>query len=192
VFFFNYSAVADGQYPVKVTAYDTAGNSAIANTTIAINNTTPADTVKPTVSVPSPAEGAVISGTVAPFTVNAADNVAIALVDTKIDTTASIIDTTSPYNGTINTTQYADGPHSLTVEVIDATGNTTTLTRNFTVRNAVTPPKPGDLNGDGKVNITDLSNLLSNWGKTGVPADLNSSGKVDITDLSILLKNWAQ
>jgi len=51
-------------------------------------------------------------------------------------------------------------------------------------------PKTGDLNGDGKVNVTDLSTLLTNWGKSGVTADLNGSGKVDISDLSVLLSNW--
>lgn len=54
------------------------------------------------------------------------------------------------------------------------------------------PPDPADLNQDGKVNITDLSTFLSNWGKigTGLMADINKNGKVDITDLSILLSNW--
>lgn len=46
-----------------------------------------------------------------------------------------------------------------------------------------------DLNKDGKVNITDLSILLSNWGKAGT-GDLNGDGKVNITDLSILLSHW--
>ena len=53
---------------------------------------------------------------------------------------------------------------------------------------------PGDLNGDGTVNVTDLSILLSNWGKTGVTAaqgDLNGDGTVNVTDLSILLSNWS-
>lgn len=53
-------------------------------------------------------------------------------------------------------------------------------------------PKTGDLNNDGKVNITDLSILLSDWGKPDVQADLNNSGKVDIADLSILLSNWTK
>lgn len=59
-----------------------------------------------------------------------------------------------------------------------------------------TPPTPTpptnrspDLNSDGKVNITDLSMLLSQWNQTG-SADLNNSGKVDLTDLSILLAAW--
>ena len=55
------------------------------------------------------------------------------------------------------------------------------------------PPtaKPGDLNSDGKVDITDLSTLLSNYGKTGA-GDINSSGQVDIFDLSILLSNYGK
>jgi hypothetical protein len=50
--------------------------------------------------------------------------------------------------------------------------------------------KQGDLNGDGKVDIFDLSILLSNWGSTGGVADINKDGKVDIFDLSVLLSNW--
>lgn len=46
-----------------------------------------------------------------------------------------------------------------------------------------------DLNGDGKVNVFDLSLLLGNWGKSG-KGDINSSGSVDIFDLSLLLANW--
>jgi hypothetical protein len=64
-----------------------------------------------------------------------------------------------------------------------------------------TPPpvsnKPGDLNGDGKVNILDLSILLANWNKTtdqiqasGSSPDLNGDGRVNILDLSVLLGKW--
>jgi hypothetical protein len=62
-----------------------------------------------------------------------------------------------------------------------------------------TPPTTtttlGDLNGDGTVNATDLSILLSNWGKTSATAaqgDLNGDGTVNATDLSILLSNWGK
>lgn len=53
------------------------------------------------------------------------------------------------------------------------------------------PPSGADLNGDGKVNITDLSILLSVWGTADPRADLNKNGKVDIADLSILLSGWS-
>ncbi|MFI5240327.1 MAG: glycosyl hydrolase [Candidatus Saccharimonadia bacterium] len=59
-----------------------------------------------------------------------------------------------------------------------------------------TPQIPGDLNGDGVVNILDLSILASNWGvHTGAGSssgDINSDGIVDITDLSIMASNWNQ
>jgi subtilisin family serine protease len=51
-------------------------------------------------------------------------------------------------------------------------------------------PVQGDLNGDNKVNLTDLSVLLSNYNTTNTVADINKSGKVDLTDLSILLGHW--
>jgi len=47
----------------------------------------------------------------------------------------------------------------------------------------------GDLNSDGKVDVTDLGILLSNWGASG-SADINKDGKVDVVDLGILLSNW--
>ena len=62
-----------------------------------------------------------------------------------------------------------------------------------------TPPSPppsstrlrGDCSADGKVNIFDLSILLSNWQRTTGTCDLSGDGVVNIFDLSILLSNWA-
>ena len=48
----------------------------------------------------------------------------------------------------------------------------------------------GDLNGDGTVNILDLSILLSNYNTTASSADINNDGVVNILDLSILLSNY--
>lgn len=54
----------------------------------------------------------------------------------------------------------------------------------------VKSPGTGDLNGDGRVNLTDFSILLFHWGTTSPVADINGDGKVDLTDFSILLFNW--
>lgn len=55
------------------------------------------------------------------------------------------------------------------------------------------PPVPGDANGDGRVDVTDLSMLLSNYGSTtNTTCDFDGSGKVDIFDLSILLSHYGQ
>jgi hypothetical protein len=50
--------------------------------------------------------------------------------------------------------------------------------------------KAGDLNGDGVVNVFDLSILLSDWGTNNTQADLNKDGTVNVFDLSDLLTHW--
>jgi hypothetical protein len=51
-------------------------------------------------------------------------------------------------------------------------------------------PSESDINKDGKVDISDLSLLLSKFGTTDPAADVNKDGKVDISDLSGLLTNF--
>ena len=70
---------------------------------------------------------------------------------------------------------YGANPSNVTELVVQYTTNCT---------------KTGDLNCDNKVDILDLSTLLSRWGSADATADLNQSGKVDILDLSILLSKW--
>jgi hypothetical protein len=48
---------------------------------------------------------------------------------------------------------------------------------------------PGDIDGDGVVNATDLALLFNNWGGAG-DTDLNGDGVTNGDDLSILLANW--
>jgi peptidoglycan/xylan/chitin deacetylase (PgdA/CDA1 family) len=50
----------------------------------------------------------------------------------------------------------------------------------------------GDLDNNGKVDIVDLSTLLSNYKTTNTVADVNGDKFVDIFDLSILLKNYSK
>lgn len=50
---------------------------------------------------------------------------------------------------------------------------------------------PGDVNGDGVVDFTDLVTLLASWGPcAGCPADLDGNGFVEFNDLVTLLANW--
>lgn len=53
--------------------------------------------------------------------------------------------------------------------------------------------KPGDLNGDGVVDVSDMLQLLNYWGECPVgpcPADLNNDGVVDVSDMMEVLNNW--
>lgn len=52
------------------------------------------------------------------------------------------------------------------------------------------PDCPGDLNGDGAIDLEDLATLLANYGTTGgayEDGDLDGDGDVDLSDLSALL-----
>ena len=52
-----------------------------------------------------------------------------------------------------------------------------------------------DFNSDGVVNVTDLSVLATNWGRTTAThaqGDANSDGTINIYDLSILASQWGQ
>ena len=51
----------------------------------------------------------------------------------------------------------------------------------------------GDINNDGKINITDFSILMYFWNKknpANVCADINSDGRVDLKDFSVMLYWW--
>lgn len=50
---------------------------------------------------------------------------------------------------------------------------------------------PGDLDGNGIVNVSDLLQVLAAWGSNpGHAADINGDGTVNVTDLITLLANW--
>ena len=53
---------------------------------------------------------------------------------------------------------------------------------------------PGDTDGDGDVDFTDLLHVIDDWGDcapaTYCPADVDRSGEVGLADLVLLLSNW--
>ena len=50
---------------------------------------------------------------------------------------------------------------------------------------------PADFNGDGQVNVSDLMDLLADWGGTG-RSDLDGDSTVGVTDLLTLLGAWGE
>jgi len=62
-------------------------------------------------------------------------------------------------------------------------------------RIVIQAPSPGDLDGDGSVNVFDLLDLLAGWGTCAAPpqlcpGDLNNDQSVNVFDLLTLLANW--
>lgn len=124
---YTFTWIADGNsHTIMATAKDAAGNSS-SNTITVSKNTVTADITPPSVSITSPANGASVSGTVT-IAVSASDNVGVRSVSLSVDGAVIGSATASPYSFSWNTTNVADGNHSLSAIAKDAAGNTKTST----------------------------------------------------------------
>lgn len=93
------------------------------------------DTVAPTVSVTSPANGATVSGTIA-VTASASDNVGVTRVDFFVDGALAGSDPTAPYSVSVDTTARSNGAHAISARALDAANNVgTSSTVTVTVQN---------------------------------------------------------
>jgi fibronectin type 3 domain-containing protein len=179
------TVVASTGYSYVVIAADGAGNPSPASNTATVTTPAAADTSAPTVPT------GLAATSPGPNQVNLTWNA-------STDTGGSGLRGYKVYrNGTLLTTvataSYGDGTvaagtsYTYQVTAYDGAGNESAKS----VSAAVTTGKlVGDVNGDGKVNVFDLSMLLSAWGTSNVPADINKDSIVNIFDLSILLSKW--
>lgn len=104
-----------------------------------------------------------------------------------ITTANSFVDT-----GLTEKTEY-----SYTVKAFDASGNLSQASTAYAVTTlSVTADSlVGDLNGDGKVDVYDLSILLDSWEQRDVPrnrGDLDENNIVNFVDLVLLLLNYGE
>ena len=110
-----------------------------------------------------------------------------------------VVITAGQFNGIIYGAFHESGSSN---NITIASGSTATPANWRTVTAAsvtVTAPsyKPGDINRDGIVNISDLNILLANYNLSGTAiinpnADLNNDNIVNISDLNILLANYGK
>src|SRR5262249_16422335 len=94
------------------------------------------DTTPPTVALTAPANGAAVSGASVTISATASDNIGVTGVQFKLDGAnlgSKVI--TTPYRGTWNTTETANGAHSLTAVASDAAGNQAVASGSVTVSN---------------------------------------------------------
>ena len=121
---YNDAGLGAGTYYYRVSAEDAAGN--IGPPTNEASAVVTADTTAPTVALTAPT-GGTVSGTVT-VSATANDNVGVAGVQFKVDTTTNIgaEDTTTPYSVSWASTGVSNGTHTLTAVARDAAGNTTT------------------------------------------------------------------
>jgi hypothetical protein len=146
----------------------------------------PVDTTPPQTAITSNPSSST-TDTSANFTFNSTENNSI--FQCKLDAAAfSSCDLPQSYSG------LSSGSHTFSVEATDPAGNidATPATYKWTITTTPLPPpaKVGDVNNDGKVDILDISVLLSNFSKATASCDLNKDGTVNVFDLSILLSHY--
>lgn len=181
------TVTAGTQYSYTIEAYDTSGNVSAASAAATV--TTPSGSAQaPTVSLSSFPNNTVVHGSNnLSATVTPASGSTITQVQLLVNSAVVQTLTSAPYTFALNTLNYKDGSNTVTIQATDSHGNVGVSTVTAMVSN-------GDLNGDNKVGISDLSIMAGNWNKqsgaTYSQGDLNGDGKVTISDLSVLANNW--
>jgi len=165
-----------GVHTIVAKAYDTQGSTNTNSITVTVDNQAP---TVPTALTATPVSGTQINLSWNPSTDN------LAVTGYEIYRSGSKIATVTATNYS-DTGLIAGTSYSYFVKAGDAMGN---ISGQSNTVNATTI-RPGDANKDGKVDIFDLSILLTHWQTVYPAADFNGNGTVDIFDLSILLTNW--
>src|SRR2546422_562474 len=110
-----------GTNVLTVTAWDAAGNTALASVTVTLSDTTP-----PMVSITAPTSGSTVSGTIT-VSASATDNVGVVGIQFQLDGTNLGTEVTAPpFAISWDTTTVTAGAHTLTAVARDAAGNATT------------------------------------------------------------------
>ena len=170
-------------YSYTIEALDAIPNiSAVGSFTV---STLP-DTTPPNVVFNNPANGVTLTGSLT-ISASATDQFGVSVTRLFIDNllVASANSDSVTYAWDTNTA--SNTGHTIMAQSTDINGNTTNQTINVTVYNK----RLSDFNNDNKVNIFDLSTILSRWGKPGT-GDFNGNGKVDIYDLSFFLHDYGR
>jgi thermitase len=92
------------------------------------------DTVPPIVSLTAPLKGATVAGTIS-LTAAASDRGGIAKVEFFMDGTSVGTMAVAPYSVSMNTTNYANGSHSISARATDSSGNSATVAITVNVNN---------------------------------------------------------
>ncbi|MGE5558139.1 MAG: Ig-like domain-containing protein [Bacillota bacterium] len=130
IYSLNTASYADGSHPIKVKAYDAAGNNSSAAINVTFDNQLPA------ASIITPLSGAFIRGT-ADISFTASDNILLLRVELYFNSALLVTYYTGTGTYPLNTVSYPNGPYDIVLKAYDAAGNTKTVTHPVTVDNPV-------------------------------------------------------
>ena len=166
------STSAAGDRTLYAKAYDQVGNAGTsAPVPVRVR-----DTVRPVVTITSPANGASVAGAVL-VAASVTDNVGVARVDFFLDFTTTLAsDTSAPWELTWNSATVAPGAHSIAVRAYDLEGNISILPSvDFTVLDALPP----------SVSITSPANGSTVARNTNVTISASASDNVGVARVEI-------
>ncbi|MFH1957900.1 MAG: Ig-like domain-containing protein [bacterium] len=158
------TAESEGSHTVKVTAYDTANQTASVQHTVTVDNDP-----EPSVSITSPADGATVSGTVS-VTASASDDNGISKVEFYIDDTLKATDTSSPYSYSWDTTAESESSHIAKVTAYDTANQTASSQYTVTVDNIPIA------SGEWEIIDNDLVRVGTGWGNNYLMWPRSGSG----------------
>jgi thermitase len=144
--------------------------------------TTPLDTTAPSVSFTSPANGAILLGSV-PIITSASDNTGVTSVTISIDGVPMITDTVAPFNFTWATNTVPNGGHTITALASDAAGNATATTLSVIVNNAVDITLP-------TISITSPADGAKI--STNVSVKVNAADNLGVTKVELYVDGFLQ
>ncbi len=101
--------------------------------------------------------------------------------------------TSSPFNALMSTLKPGSFSGQFLLECSDETDLNGAIDEYLTLNLTGMVLDYGDANGDGRVDINDLTIVLANYNQTGMTwsqGEFTGSGTVDINDLTIVLANY--
>ena len=144
----NVSNIGAGSHVIKAVATDNKG--AISEAQITVNPGSTTTNTPPSVAINAPTSGATITGKTAAYSASASDpGGAVSKVDMYVvqGATQKMVGskTAAPYDGTIDTTQFANGAATVMAIATDNLGATSQTSRSVTISNTSTstPTDPG-------------------------------------------------
>ncbi len=142
----------------------------------------PASDTPPTVSITAPVNGATISGIIN-FSASASDDVGVAKVGFYIDNNSISEDSSVPYEASIATASYSNGPHTLRARAYDSSGQTTDATVSVTISNATSDSE------NPTVSITDPSDNPHNWSSDDLHIQVAATDNVAVQKIEIYIND---
>jgi hypothetical protein len=137
--------IGAGSHVIKAVATDKKG--AVGEAQITVNSGSTTTNTPPSVAINTPATGVTITGKTSAYSTSASDpGGAVAKVDMYVvqGSTQKLVDskTASPYQGTIDTTQFANGGATVMAIATDNLGATSQTSRSVTISNTTSDPNP--------------------------------------------------